>query len=173
METEKAAKPFLRTYRAWRCRVPAARPAGGPNPAPPLLCRTFGGGYRGGADSQTPLSPAGKRQKPPVRARLGQGHLCRPTGGLLSESWWSSLGWEQRAACSSDRFLVSMFGGDWGGIHLVWFLTLSLRSTKHGKIRCVPSGTQVLSWSFLHLFQGNEVWPLLSYTDSGYPSESA
>lgn len=170
METEKAVKPFLRTYRAWWCRVPAARPAGGPNPAPPLLCRTFGGDYRGGADSQTPLSPAGKRQKPPVRARLGQGHLCTPTGGLLSESWWSSLGWEQ---CAATAFLSSCLVGTGVGFILFDFWLWAWKTQLQGKMRCVPSGTQVLSCSFLHLFQGNEVWPSLSYTDSGYPSESA
>lgn len=53
---------------------------------------------------------------PPLHANRGSAVRV-----LMEQPW---LG----AVCCY-RFPVIMFGGDWGGIHLVWFLTLSLKNT--------------------------------------------
>lgn len=110
----QTAKPALRTYHAWGCRVPAAHPSRGPSCAPLLLCRAPVRGRRGGAaaclaggaDSQTPLPPVVKMQNHHVTAGQGVDHQA-----VIVTVTWSNPGWEQCNACSSDCFPVT-----WGGV---------------------------------------------------------
>lgn len=85
--SHRGMKPLLGTHRAgqplWPGRVPAARSAGGPSPAPRLRCTAPGGGHPDGDDGRIRLPPMGKRQNHPVTPSCGDQVVCQGPRGAV------------------------------------------------------------------------------------------